>query len=99
MDYAQNLLIALPEEILGLGAIVLMMVAAYAGDRSTRAISWISVLLLIAALVVSLYPAGSAFGGLYKADAFSAFAKVLIYGGAAVAVILAPDFFERNRGE
>ncbi|MFD1611391.1 NADH-quinone oxidoreductase subunit NuoN [Sphingomonas tabacisoli] len=98
MDYAQNLLVALPEEILGAGAIVLMMVAAYAGDRATRAIGWAAVLLLVAALVASLFPAGGAFDGLYVADAFSAFAKALVYGGAAVAVILAPDFFERNRG-
>ena len=98
MDYAQNLLVTLPELILGVGAIALMMVAAYAGDRSTRAIGWTAVLLLIAALVASLYPAGAAFGGLYKADAFSAFAKALIYGGAAISVILAPDFFERNGG-
>jgi NADH-quinone oxidoreductase subunit N len=99
MDYAQNLLVTLPELILSIGAIVLMMVAAYAGDRATRAISWAAVLLFVAALVASLYPAGSGFGGLYKADAFSAFAKALVYGGAAVAVILAPDFFERRGGQ
>lgn len=98
MDYAQNLLVTLPEVILGVGAIALMMAAAFAGDKATRAIGWAAVLLLVGALVASLYPAGAAFDGLYKADAFSAFAKILIYGAAAVAVILAPDFFERNRG-
>jgi NADH-quinone oxidoreductase subunit N len=100
MDYGQNLLIALPEVILSLGAIALMMVAAYAGDRSTRAIGWVAVALLVAAIVAALTgPNGPAFDGLYKADDFSTFAKVLIYGGAAVAVILAPDFFERNGGQ
>ena len=98
MDYGQNLLVTLPEIILGVGAITLLMVAAFAGDRATRAISWAAVALLIGALLASLNPGGEAFGALYKADAFSAFAKVLIYGGAAVAVILAPDFFERNGG-
>jgi NADH-quinone oxidoreductase subunit N len=99
MDYAHNLLATLPEVILGVGAIALMMVAAFAGDSRTRLVSWLAVGLLTAALVASLYPAGAAFDGLYTADAFSAFAKALIYGGAAVAVILAPDFFARNGGE
>jgi NADH-quinone oxidoreductase subunit N len=99
MDYAHNLLVTLPELILAVGAIALMMVAAFAGDKATRAIGWVAVLLLIGAIIASLNPAGTAFDGLYKADAFSAFAKVLIYGGAAVAVILAPDFFERNGGQ
>lgn len=99
MDYGHNLLVALPEVLLSLGAIALLMGAAFAGDRATRWISWSAVIFLIAALVASLSPAGIAFGGLYKADAFSAFAKVLIYGGAAVAIILAPDYFERNGGQ
>ncbi|MBS0505561.1 MAG: NADH-quinone oxidoreductase subunit NuoN [Proteobacteria bacterium] len=98
MDYAQNLLVTLPELILGVGAITLMMAAAYAGDKATRAIGWVAVALLIAALVASFNPGGPAFDGLYRADAFSAFAKVLIFGGAAVAIILAPDYFEANRG-
>jgi NADH-quinone oxidoreductase subunit N len=37
----------------------------------------------------------SAFGGLYRADAFAAFAKLLIYVGAGVTLIVAPAFFER----
>lgn len=98
MNYAQNLLVTLPEIILGVGAVTLLMVAAFVGDRATRAIGWVAVALLLVALVVALEPAGIAFDGLYTADAFSGFSKALIYGGAAVAVILAPDFFERNRG-
>ena len=98
MNYAHNLLVTLPEVVLGIGAIVLMMAAAYAGDRHTRGISAAAVVLLIAAAAFSVEPMGIGFGGLYKSDAFSAFAKVLIYGGAAVAVILAPDYFERNGG-
>jgi NADH-quinone oxidoreductase subunit N len=98
MDYAQNLLVTLPELILSVGAIALMMAAAFAGDRATRVIGWIAVLLLGGALVAALFPAGSGFDGLYKADAFSAFAKVLIYATAAVAIIAGPDFFERSGG-
>ncbi|HEV2568394.1 NADH-quinone oxidoreductase subunit NuoN [Sphingomonas sp.] len=96
MDYGHNLLVALPEVILSLGAITLMMCAAYGGDKASRWIGWAAVIFFIVAVFASLNPQGDAFGGLYRADNFSAFAKVLIYSGAAVAVVLAPDYFERN---
>jgi NADH-quinone oxidoreductase subunit N len=97
---SDSLVIALPEIILSLGSLVLLMVAAFGGDRQTRSVSVCAVALLIAAAAVAAtQPGGIAFDGLYRGDAFSAFAKVLIFAGAAVAVILAPDFFGRNGGE
>lgn len=102
MDYAANLMMTLPELILSIGSLVLLMVAAYGGDSKTRAISWGAILLLGCAGLALLGPAGDggiAFNGLYSADAFSSFAKVLIYLAAAVAISLAPDFFGRNGGE
>lgn len=96
---SESLFITLPEIILSAGSLVLLMIAAFAGDRQTRLISVLAVALLVAALIAALNPGGTAFGGLYRADDFSAFAKVLIFGGAAVAVMFAPDFFGRNGGE
>jgi NADH-quinone oxidoreductase subunit N len=95
----ESLFITLPEIILSVGSLALLMIAAFAGDRQTRLVSVLAVGLLVAALIASLNPGGTAFGGLYRADNFSAFAKVLIFAGAAVSVILAPDFFARNGGE
>jgi NADH-quinone oxidoreductase subunit N len=42
---------------------------------------------------------GSAFGGLYRADAFAAFAKVLIYITTAVSIVIAPNFFRKSAGD
>ena len=42
---------------------------------------------------------GAAFDGLFRADAFSAFAKVLIYLASAVAIVMASGFFERTSGD
>jgi NADH-quinone oxidoreductase subunit N len=94
---ATSLLLTLPELILSIGALVLLMVAAYAGDGSTRTIGWLSVALLAAA-TLSLHVGGPgyAFDGLYRADDFAAFAKVLIYLAAAVSIVIAPRFFERG---
>ncbi|MGF7148638.1 NADH-quinone oxidoreductase subunit N [Sphingomonas zeicaulis] len=99
MSYATNLMMTLPELILSIGGIVLMLVAAWAGDRATRALSWLAVLLFVGAGVALLGPAGDggeAFGGLYRADAFAAYAKLLIYIAAAVTALVAPAYFSRG---
>jgi NADH-quinone oxidoreductase subunit N len=102
MDYSANLAMTLPEIVLSIGAIVLMLVSAWGGNGSTRAISWASVAVLAGAGIALIGPAssgGSAFGGLYRADAFAAFAKVLIYITTAVSIIIAPNFFQKSSGE
>ena len=102
MDYLANLAMTLPELILSLGAIALMLVAAWGGQQSTRLISIASVFVLAGAGIALVGPAGNggpAFDGLYRADAFAAFAKVLIYIAAAIAIVMAPDFFRRTTGD
>ncbi|HEX8554748.1 MAG TPA: NADH-quinone oxidoreductase subunit NuoN [Sphingomonas sp.] len=102
MDYAANLAMVLPELVLSLGAIALMLVSAWGGAQSTRAVSIASVFVLVGAMLALAGPASSggvAFDGLYRADAFGAFAKVLIFGGSAIAIVLAPRFFSRTAGD
>ncbi|MFC3441752.1 NADH-quinone oxidoreductase subunit NuoN [Sphingobium rhizovicinum] len=91
-----SLLAVLPELILTAGGLVLMLVAAFGGDNSARVINWLSVVTLAIAgisLSCSLAHGPDAFDGLMRADAFSVFAKALIYGAAAAAILLAPRFF------
>ncbi|QGP80841.1 NADH-quinone oxidoreductase subunit NuoN [Sphingobium sp. CAP-1] len=91
-----SLLAVLPELILTAGGLILMLVAAYGGDGSARLVNALSVLVLIGAgvaLPCSLAHGPDAFDGLVRADAFSAFAKALIYVAAAAAILLAPRFF------
>jgi NADH-quinone oxidoreductase subunit N len=99
MSMMQSISIAASEGVLSLGGIILMLVAAFAGDKSTRAITWASVALLVLAAVLACSPGGEAFGGLYRADAFAAFAKVLIFGAAAVALMLAPRWFDAEESQ
>ena len=98
----ESFILILPEEILCIGALVLMLVAAWGGDRAARAITWLGVLLLVAAgaLVPGVLPGsatGTAFGGLFVADSFAAFAKLIIYAGAGVAMLMAMSWFGRDR--
>lgn len=65
----------LPEVILTLGAIVLMMVAAFGGRRATGFTTWASVALLVGATIATFgapQDAGPLFGGLIVADGFGA---------------------------
>jgi NADH-quinone oxidoreductase subunit N len=102
MDYAANLAMVLPEIVLSLGGLVLLMVSAWGGQAVSRGVSWVSVAVLLGAGVALIGPAsagGVAFDGLYNADLFAAFAKVLIFFAAAVSIVIAPRFFARTSGE
>ncbi len=95
-----DFILILPEEVLSLGGLLLMLVAAWGGDKAGPAITWLGVLLLVVAgvFVPGLRDAGgSAFGGLFVADSFAAFAKLVIYAGAAIAMLMAMSWFGRDR--
>jgi NADH-quinone oxidoreductase subunit N len=89
----------LPEVIVTLGAIVLMMVAAFAGRSSSAFVSWAAVSTLVAAtaaLAGAPSNAGGVFGGLITADLFGSFGKSIIFLASAVAIIAAHGWFERD---
>ena len=91
-----SLLAVLPELILTAGGLALLLTAAFGGEGMARFVNWLSVIILAVAgvaLCCSLEHGPDAFDGLVRADAFSVFAKALIYGAAAAAILLAPRFF------
>jgi NADH-quinone oxidoreductase subunit N len=96
----RDFILVLPEEVLSTGALLLMLVAAWAGDRSAKLLTWLAILLLAAAAF--LLPGirdggGSAFFGLFAADSFAAFAKIVIYAAAAISLVAAMGWFGRDR--
>jgi NADH-quinone oxidoreductase subunit N len=96
----RDFLLILPEEILSVGALLLMLGAAWGGDKSARLLTWLAVLILGAAafFVPGIADAGgTAFGGLFIGDSFAAFSKIVIYAGAAVALLAAMSWFGRDR--
>ena len=95
-----DFLLTLPEEIISVSALLLMMIAAWAGDRSGPLLTWLAVLTLAVAAAFTpglLGPGGTAFGGLFIADRFAAFSKIVIYIGAAVSMLMAMSWFGRDR--
>ena len=109
MDLVQSLWLVAPEELLSLSGLALLLVAAWGGDKASRLISILAVTALAGAgaLVAPALCANDfggamgagtdAFFGQYRADSFSAFAKLLIYAAAGATLIVAPAFFERAR--
>ena len=105
MDWQQSLRLVAPEELLSLVSLVLLLVAAWAGDKSSRAISIIAVGALFGAGILvapalcggAMGPDTVAFYGQLRADAFASFAKLLIYAASGAALIVAPAYFERVR--
>ncbi len=94
-------LIILPELLLTGGGLLLLMLAAFAGDGAARQLNWVAVAVLVAAMGFIAYfvPDGVAFSGTFSADGMSRFAKMLMFGAAAVALIAAPRFFADYRAE
>ena len=98
-DLADSLRLGLPEELLSLGAMAMLMIGAFRGDRSYPALTWLSVALYAVAAVLVVLPdaRGPAFGGLIVADDFAVFLKVLIAAAAAIAALLAIPYLQRSR--
>ena len=96
-----NFAALLPEFTLTVGAIILMLVAAFV-PRPGRITSGVAVGLLVAATIMLLgapQTSGPLFGGMIAADGFAAFGKLLIFLGAAVAIIGAHGWFAQMAGE
>lgn len=107
MELTSSLQLVLPEIVLSLSALGLLMVAAWAGDRSARSINILSCVALGAAffMVMPSVMAGvsgsgvEAFYGQFTADAFTSFAKLLIFAASGAVLVMAPRYFDRSGGQ
>ena len=103
MDFVASLTLITPEIILSVSGLVLLLVAAWAGDRASTLITLLSCLVLAVcfAIVAPAVCAGAtgpdtvAFGGEFHADAFAGFAKLVIFAATGAALVIAPAFFNR----
>jgi NADH-quinone oxidoreductase subunit N len=94
-----SILLTLPELILSLASLALLMVAAFAGDAAARLCTWLAVAALAAAALMlpGIADQGATgFDGLFIADSFAAYSKVLIYAAAAIALVAAMGWFQRE---
>ena len=103
MDFAASFALIAPELVLGITGLLLTLVAAYGGDKFARLASIAAAVALggAFALVAPVVCAGAsgmeteAFGGLFRADAFSGIAKLMIFAAPGATLMIAPRFFEK----
>jgi len=95
-----DLLPALPEIVLAVGAMVLLLLGAFRGERSASFVNWLAMLLLIAAgaIIVSM-PKGKlvAFGGSFVVDDFARFLKLLALAGSAIAILMSLSYLRLEK--
>jgi NADH-quinone oxidoreductase subunit N len=94
------LLPAVPEIALACGAMLLLMIGVFSGERKASIVNAFSLLLLVAvgALIFWL-PAGKlvAFGGSFVVDDFARFLKLLTLTGSAAAIVLSLDYLRAEK--
>jgi len=95
MRLETDLVAAAPELFVAIASMVLLMVGVFRTKEPSHNIAWLTVLTLVAAgALVLAGPTDSvqAFNGLFVADKFGAFAKILILLGSAFAVAMSMGY-------
>ena len=95
------LLPALPEAVLAVGALVLLMIGAFGGERTTPLVTGLAVALLAAAGAILIFSgaSGTTFNGAFVLDPFARFMKVLVLIGSAAAIVMSVGFARREKFE
>ncbi|MGY5806139.1 NADH-quinone oxidoreductase subunit NuoN [Rhizobium sp. LEGMi198b] len=85
-----SLHLSIPELILAVGALVLLMIGVFAGERSGPTVTGLAIAVLaVAGLWIIFVPGeGLAYGGAYLADGFSRFMKIVALVGSIVAMFM-----------
>jgi len=102
-EFMPSFVLIAPELVLSITGLLLVLVAAYGGDKFARATSIVAAIAFggAFALVAPTVCAGAsgpdtvAFGGLFRADAFAGLAKLMIYAASGATLLIAPRFFEK----
>src|SRR5262249_54227149 len=90
----------LPEIVLVLGAMALLMLGAFRGDRMVQVVNSAAIaLLVLAVLIIAWLPAGrlTTFGGSIVVDDFARFIKILTLIGSAATILISLDYFTPAR--
>jgi NADH-quinone oxidoreductase subunit N len=97
VNLSDALFLALPEVILTGAVLVLILIGAFGGNKSSGLVSALSAaaLALAAGVAWACAPHGAAFNGGFVSDSASDYAKVAIYGMSIFAVILGHGWLGR----
>ncbi len=94
MMIVPNFAPALPEILLAVSALVLVLIGAFSGERSTGLVTALSVVVLaVAGLILIFNPAGGVtFSDAFVLDPFARFMKVVVLIGSIAAIIMSTGY-------
>ena len=89
-----ELAMIVPELVLAVGAMLLLMLGAFSGERSAPAVNLLAIAILAIAAIAVLGGSedGIVLSGAYVVDGFARFMKVAALAGSAVAIVMAWRF-------
>ncbi len=94
-----NITAFLPELFLAIAGMILLMLGVFQGNKGTRLVLVLTVACFALAFLIVIFSMGrneTALGGLFIADAFGDFMKLLVLVGSAVTLIMALRYIERE---
>ncbi|TXR48915.1 NADH-quinone oxidoreductase subunit NuoN [Phyllobacterium endophyticum] len=94
-----NLTLMAPELLITAGALALLMIGAFSGERAYSLVNSLTVAILLVALaLVVLFPQdGHVFGRAFVTDPFSRFMKVLTLVGSVVTLVMSVGFAKSEK--
>jgi NADH-quinone oxidoreductase subunit N len=96
-----DLMPVLPELLLAVGALVLLMVGVFGGERSTPVVTGMAAAVIVVAAIILIFDPtyGTTFHGAFVVDEFARFLKVLSLIGSALAIAMSVAFARAARFE
>jgi NADH-quinone oxidoreductase subunit N len=94
----QNLALLGPELWLALGALVLLMVGVFSGERSSSKVTGLSLAIIVAAALWLFFmpERGEAMNGMFILDDFAWLMKLLALIGSGLALVMSVNFMKRE---
>ena len=98
-DLSTSLILAAPELILAAGALALLMIGVFSGERANTTVTGLAIALLIGAgaWMLVFVGDGAAFGGAFVSDPFARLMKLLTLGGSVLTLIMSVGFAREEK--
>jgi len=89
----------LPELVLAIGALALLMIGVFGGERSTPLVTTLAILVVIVTALVLIFKAedGVTFSGAFVLDPFARFMKLLALIGSGFAIVMSVNYARREQ--